>query len=163
MPAPQTTVTASVDPTDPSHVLIIGLDSFQRNLPYIFAFMDAIWLSIAGVFLWLSVSTYRNARTLTGKEQWRQLTPSVRQRTMFRSTIQLTLQAPDRSGTPHIFQLAYPGHGPWPNIPMSGQVMNLWILADGGRHVIISGPDCKNAAAGTASVPNSFELRTMGI
>ncbi|MDQ0276574.1 hypothetical protein QO003_000877 [Arthrobacter silviterrae] len=41
--------------------------------------------------------------------------------------------------------------------------MNLWILADGGGHVLLSGPDCKNATAGTAQVPNSFELRTMGI
>ncbi|MDQ0276602.1 hypothetical protein QO003_000905 [Arthrobacter silviterrae] len=163
MPAPQTTVTASVDPSDPSHVLIVGLDSFQRNLPYIFAFTDAIWLSMAGAFLWLTTSTYRSAQTLTSTEQWRQLTPTIRQRTMYKSTTQLTLQAPDKSGTPQIFQLSYPGRGPWPTLPIPGKAMNLWILADGGGHVLLSGPDCKNATAGTAHVPNSFELRTMGI
>jgi len=77
MPAPQTMVTASVDPSDPSHALVVGLDRFQRNLPYIFAFIDAIWLSMAGAFLGLSVTIYRSLRTLTGSEQWRQLTPSV--------------------------------------------------------------------------------------
>ncbi|WP_150117159.1 hypothetical protein [Arthrobacter sp. ERGS1:01] len=163
MPAPATTVTASVDPIDSSHVLIVGLDRFQRNLPYIFAFTDALWLSMAGAFLWLSVSSYRNLRTLTGRGQWRQLAPSVLQRTVVKSTTQLTLQAPDLSGTPQIFELAYPGHGPWPSVPSAGQALNLWILADGGRHVLLSGPDCKNATAGTAYVPNSFELRTMGL
>jgi len=82
---------------------------------------------------------------------------------MVKSTTQLTLQAPDLSGTPKIFEVAYTGHGPWPNVPMAGQVMNLWMLSDGGRHVLISGPDCKKVTAGTAYVPNSFELRTMGV
>ena len=60
------------------------------------------------------------------------------------------MQAPDRDGAPQIFQLTYPGRSPWPDRPTAGQVMELWILPDGGRDILFSGPDCKYPAAGRA-------------
>ncbi len=163
MPKPGTTVTASVDPADPSYALIVGLDQSQRNVPYVLAFMGSIWLGISGVIIGLGVSTYRQARILTATAQWKRLSATVLRRYVYKNTTELTLQAPGRDGTPQIFQLTYSGRGPWPNRPQAGHVTELWILADGGRQVLFSGPDCQDPAAGRAHVPNSFELRTMGI
>jgi hypothetical protein len=163
MPKPRTTVTASVDPADPSHVLIDVLDQSQRNLPFIFAFVGAIWLGIAGAFLGISLSTYRHVRTLACSQKWKQLGATVLRRTLYKGTTNLTMGAPGPKGLRQIFQLTYAGSGPWPSRPVAGQVMQLWMLADGGQHVLLSGPDCKNAAAGRVYVPNSFELRTLGL
>lgn len=163
MPEPQTMVTASVDPADPSYALIVGLDQSQRNVPFVLAIMGSIWLGACGVIVGLGVSTYRHARSLTGTAQWKRLSTTVLRRNVYKNTTELSLQAPGRDRTPQIFQLTYAGRGPWPNLPVPGHVMDLWILADGGRHVLFSGPGCQNPAAGRAHVPNSFELRTMGI
>lgn len=163
MPKPRTTVTASVDPADPSHALIVGLDQSQRNMPYFFAIMGVIGLGVCGAIMGLGVSTYRHARTMAGTAQWKRVSVTVLWRHMYKNVTDLTLGAPGPDGTPQIFQLTYSGRGPWPNRPMAGHVLELWILADGGQHVLFSGPDCKGPAAGRAYVPNSFERRTMGI
>ncbi|WP_284991760.1 hypothetical protein [Arthrobacter sp. efr-133-TYG-120] len=163
MPKPWTTVTASVDPADPSHVLIVGLDQFQRNRPFIFAFAGAIWLGIAGAFLGNSLSTYRHVRALACSQKWKQLGATVLRRTVYKNTTNLTIGAPGAEGVQQIFQLTYTGSGPWSGRPAVGQVVQLRILANGGQHVLLSGPDSKNAAAGRVFVPNSFELRTLGL
>jgi hypothetical protein len=163
MPKPGTTVTANVDPADPSHVLIVGLDQSQRNLPFIFAFVGAIWLVIASTFLWISLSTYRRVRALACSQKWKQLDVTVLRRTLYKNSTNLTMGTPGAEGLQQIFQLSYSGSGPWPSRPSAGEVLQLWMLADGGQHVLLSGPDCENAAAGRVYVPNGFELRTLGL
>jgi hypothetical protein len=78
--------------------LILVLDQFSRNLPFIFAFTGANCLSMAGAFLGISLSTFRRARTLTSTGQWKLLSVVVLRRNVYKDTTGRTSRLLTRTG-----------------------------------------------------------------
>lgn len=139
LPVPGSAVSVSVDPADPSSVVIVGLDGYRRTLDILFFFLDAAFLAFASWVLWTGLSMYRHFRAVVEKEPWRQLTTTVKQlKLRSRQTTELSLQSLDMKGMLQTFRISYFATGPWKQVPQEGATLSFWILANGNREVLIA-------------------------
>lgn len=153
LPTAGTAVTVKVDPADPSNLYIVGLDGYNRKLAYL---APPIGLAILGFGCWVfweAWSTYRRPNLLVRTQPWRQLTATVTLATTSNRQNLLMLGATDMAGQPCSFQLSYIGPGPWPSQPRKGEVITIWLLADGNRQVLLSGPGADEITYGSIKVP----------
>lgn len=153
-------VTVNVDPLDASSVRILGYEGplwGDIGLPAVVLAQPVLW---AWAFLLVALIRFRRGRKTGGGQPWRSVTARFVASTVYRGTVSARLWALDAENKERIFLLsgrasALPGlTGGRP-----GMQMNLWLVGDGHRNVLIREPGGQ-AVLGQVYAPNDFELRT---
>ena len=163
-PSSGSTVTISVYQENTISPIIDGYYTFQSSLPGMVGLLGLGGAFGFGYLFVLTALSYWRARQVADSgSSWRQLRATVKQLERNRSWTTVTLEAEDTTETPRVFQIRYSFNAPGLEALDPPGTVNLTMLSNGGNTVLLGTPGSRNVKIGYLSVPNPFELRTLGL
>lgn len=163
-PSSGTPVMISVYQENTIAPIIDGYYTFQSSLPGMVGLLGLGGVVGFGYLFGLIALSYWRARQVGHSgASWRQLTATVKRLERIRSWTTVTLEAEDTTAGRRVFQIRYSFNAPGLESLDPHGTLHLTMLSNGGNTVFLGTPGSRNIKVGYLSVPNTFELRALGL